>query len=296
MGKRKIIAEPPPVHTTGDLSILVEVEPEVAIALWQLVRHTRDWHESSPTQRAVLFKQESVLWVREKREHASAGAPEIDADLRILQELIRKPLLVGEKQIANACEHIARWAESRGARNTAVRFAELAAGLDRADPRLANLAGRLARNAGDYERADTWLERGIGLARGNRDWIEYTRGHLGAGIMCMQRGLAARAKRHLHTASTIAMREGHEWLAAEAQHDLFHFMTVRGLYADAEMHARHALAWYPKHHPRLPFFAADVAFLLICERRYTAAVRILKRFVRLVKPPDNPPGHRPQTH
>lgn len=287
MGKRKIIPKPPRPGR-GDNAILVEVElPELAVVLWQIVRHVRDWQESSLTQRAVLFRERSPLWVQEKWEHAVRAAPDLGSDLRTLQELVAAPLAVLEKQAAAACEHIARWAEARALQSTAILFAELAAAVDATEPRHSNLAGRLTRNAGDYERAEAWLERGIGLGRRNQDWVEYTRGHLSAGIMCMQRGLAAPAKRHLHTASTIAMREGHEWLAAEAQHDLFHFMTIQGSYLDAELHARRALAWYPKHHQRLPFFAADVAFLLICEHRYSAAIGILKKFVRLVPPPQS---------
>jgi hypothetical protein len=87
------------------------------------------------------------------------------------------------------------------------------------------------------------------------------------------------------------MREGHEWLAAEAQHDLFQFVTMRGNYVDAEVHARRALNWYPKHHPRFPFFVADVAFLMVCQRYFDPAVELLRPFVRTVKPPQNVLGY-----
>jgi hypothetical protein len=78
------------------------------------------------------------------------------------------------------------------------------------------------------------------------------------------------------------MREGHEWLAAEAQHDLFHFMTVRERFVEAELHARRALRWYPKHHPRFPLFVADVAFLLVCEQHYSAAAGLLSDVLQSV--------------
>ena len=225
MGKRKILPKPP-ASSRGENAILVEVElPELAVVLWQIVRHVRDWHESSPTQRDVLFR-EQLPRVQEKWEHAKGAAPDLSSHLTILQALLGAPLDVREKEVSVACGHIARWAEAHNFLRTAILFAELAASVDASEPRYSNLAGRLTRNAGDYERAEAWLERGIGLGRRKQDWVEYTRGHLSAGIMCMERGLAAPAKRHLHTASTIAMREGHEWLAAEAQHDLFHFMTV----------------------------------------------------------------------
>ncbi|HEU4557553.1 MAG TPA: hypothetical protein VFS20_06875, partial [Longimicrobium sp.] len=186
---------------------------------------------------------------------------------------------------------IARWADAHGFAETAIQYAEAAAVICPDEARLANLCGRLTRNAADHARAEVWFERGIGLARARRDWVEYTRGHLGAGILALGRGREGRARRHFNTASSIAMREGHEWLAAEAQHDLFQFMTVRGNYVDAEVHARRALAWYPKHHPRLPFLAADVAFLLVCQRHHAPAAEILRLFVRTIQPPQNVLGY-----
>jgi tetratricopeptide (TPR) repeat protein len=286
MGEKKIIPQPPLRRGRED-ELLVETPPELAVVLWQYVRHLRDWIRAVDGERQVLFNPAPPRWVAEKWKAASEIVPELADELLEIESLLRSPLEVNPLPVACASERIARWAEAEGHRETALQFAELAAALDAAEPRRANLAGRLTRDAADFARAEVWLERGIGLARQKKDWVEYTRGHLGAGIMCMRLGREARARRHLNTASSIAMREGHEWLAAEAQHDLFHFMTVRGNYVDAEVHARRALRWYPKHHPRLPFFAADVAFLLVCGRHYSAAAGLLRRFVRVVRPPQN---------
>ena len=287
MGQKQIIPEPPPVQRRLDTAILGETPPALAVVLWQHARHLRDWIDASPAEREALFTPDPPRWVVAKRKEARAELPELAADLEVVEGVLRSPLDADRARLAAALERLARWAEARGHAATAVQLAELSALVDREEPRLANLAGRLTRNAGDHTRAEAWLERGIGLARRRRDWVEYTRGHLGAGILCMAAGREARASRHLNTASTIAMREGHEWLAAEAQHDLFQFMTVRGNLVDAEVHARRALAWYPKHHQRFPFFAADVAFLLVCQRHHAAAAALLRAFVQVVKPPQN---------
>jgi tetratricopeptide (TPR) repeat protein len=287
MGQKQIIPEPPPVHRTLDTAMLGEAPPALAVVLWQYARHLRDWVDASAAQRQALFHAAPGRRVLEKRKEARAESPEIAGSLEALEAVLLSPREVDSRRLAEALERLARWAEAQGHAATAVQLAELAALVEREEPRLANLAGRLTRNAGDHARAEAWLERGIGLARRRADWVEYTRGHLGAGILCMTTGREARARSHLNTASGIAMREGHEWLAAEAQHDLFQFMTLRGSLVDAEVHARRAFAWYPKHHRRFPFFAADVAFLLVCQRHHAAAAALLRPFVRVVKPPEN---------
>jgi hypothetical protein len=286
MGDRQIVPEPP-VRPRTENRILSEAPPDLAVVLWQYVRHLRDWIDALPSERRALFHVAPARWVLEKRQHARTISGELVDDLMCIEAVLESPLTVEVRQLAGACERVAQWADTQGYRETGIQFAELAALADPEEPRRANLVGRLTRNASEYASAELWLERGIGLARRRADWVEYTRGHLGAGILCMWSGCESRARQHFNTASSIAMREGHEWLAAEAQHDLFHFMTIRGQYVDAEMHARRALAWYPKHHHRFPFFAADVAYLLVCQRHYSAAVTVLRCFVQLVQPPQN---------
>lgn len=286
MGEKRIVPEPPATRR-AESRILDEAPPALAVVLWQYVRHLSDWIDASVAERKALFHSAPPRWVSEKRREAHAVFPDIAANLMAVESVFDTPFTVDPRSAADAMDALARWAEARGYTETSIQFSELSARIDPADARRANLAGRLARNAGDYPRAETWLERGIGLGRRQKDWVEYTRGHLGAGILCMTVGREARARRHLNTASTIAMREGHEWLAAEAQHDLFQFMTLRGNWVDAEVHARRALAWYPKHHQRFPFFAADLGFLLVCQQHHSAAAALLRPFVRIVNPPHN---------
>jgi len=286
LGEKQIIPEPP-ARRRPDVKMLSEAPPGLAVVLWQFVRHLGDWLDTHPDERRGLFNPDPPEWIMEKRREARLLSGELAGELGAIEAVLQSPLDVDLPRLAEACERLARWGEREGHAETGIHFAELAARFAPEEPRLANLAGRLTRNANEYASAEVWLERGIGLARRRGDWVEYTRGHLGAGILCMWTASEARARRHLNTASTIAMREGHEWLAAEAQHDLFHFMAIRGHYVEAELHARRALAWYPKHHQRFPFFAADVAYLLVCQRHYSAATRLLRRFVELVDPPHN---------
>jgi tetratricopeptide (TPR) repeat protein len=300
MGAKRKLPPPPYRRRNGvniwALDIIREVPGALGAVLWQDLRHLRSWDESRPyksgkvvvpDRRGMVFHLERSRCAVELRRNAVLEAPELADALSIFGELTSQPLTATEGLLASACDVVARWAVERGYIETAIQFSEAAAVLDRLCPRRARIAGKLAREASDFPRAEVWFERSIGLARKQARWKEYTRAHLGVGIMYMRLGKEFLAQKHFNTASAVAMREGHEWLAAEAQHDLFHFMTVRGRYTEGELHARRALAWYPKHNGRFPFFIADVAFLFVCKRNYTPAVLLLREFARKIKPPHN---------
>jgi tetratricopeptide (TPR) repeat protein len=298
MGAKRKIPPPPYRRRSGvevwGLEVMHEVSELLGYVLWQDLRHLRDWDDARPykagkivvpDRRGDLFRADTPEWIADKRREAALQTPELADALDAFNHLMQYPLAVNEFFTGTACDKVVQWALSRGYNETAMQFSEAAAVIDRTSPLRARNAGKLAREIGDYPRAEVWFERAVGLARKVGNWEEYTRAHLGAGIMFMRSGKERRAQKHFNTASAIAMREGHEWLAAEAQHDLFHFMTVRGRYADGELHARRALAWYPKHNLRFPFFIADVAFLLVCRKSYTPAAKLLREFARKIKPP-----------
>jgi tetratricopeptide (TPR) repeat protein len=154
---------------------------------------------------------------------------------------------------------------------------------------VANLAGRVTRNAGEYARAEAWFNRAIGYAREQNNKVELTRGHLGYGTLYKLLERVGEARRHLNSGSRIARKLGQPSLAAEAQHDLCALLIVRGHYAEAENHAQTALRWYPKNHPRFPLFVADVAYLFVLKRHFAAAVRLLRGVIRTV---EHPPSAR----
>jgi hypothetical protein len=158
----------------------------------------------------------------------------------------------------------------------------MAALVDATNPRLANLAGRLTRNANEWDRADVWFRRGIGMAREQENIIEQIWGHLGYGRLCQELGWVKGARKHLNRGSRLAWQDGPPSLAASAQHDLCAMLIVHGFLPEAELRARRALQWYPKNHPRIPLFGADVALMLVLDRRYVAAVRILRAVLRVV--------------
>lgn len=272
----------------GEAAILEEVPNVVGLVLWQNWRHLRDWISAEKQVRSRLFHEAVSGWVQGKRTEARMSEPAIARALSVFDDWVCSPAASGPDRLADACQQIVEWAEERAYGRTALLYAEAAALLQPEEPRRAILIGKLARNAGQLAPAERWFHHAITVARRRSRWEEYIRGHLGLGILYMLTKKDHRARKHFSAASARANREGYEWLAGEAQHDLFQFMTVRGHYDAAEAHARAALSRYPKNNPPVPFLAADVAYLMICKHQYSHAIELLRGFLRIVKaPPDN---------
>lgn len=275
---------PPPNWSRPEHGILTEGCPILALELWMSARRVRLWAEVLPERRGDLFASQRRDWIRARQQEAEAEAPDLAPALRTLARIAYSPDEITSEALGQACQQVAVWALERGFVEAAIQFAEGAA-LTGGTAEQTLLAGRLTRNAGDFGRAEMWFQRGIAAARADGDEVAFIRGHLGYGILCMTVGRDACARKHLKTASVYAMQDGYEWLAAEAQHDLFHFMTVRGNLSAAELHARRALRWYPKHHIRFPFFAVDVGFLLVCMGHHRLAANLLRSAVRAMENP-----------
>lgn len=279
MGDRQAIPQHPGWRST-EVQVFDEVPEALALVLWQGLRHVRAWHQSPAFGRAELFHAHPRLSAEARLRDARAAAPELRASLDGLLAVTRSPQTTASPDVAAACAEIARWAERNGHAQTAILFAEAAAVLDGSAAALANHAGRLTRNAGEFARADLWFQRAIGLARGSGDGVEYTRAQLGYGRLWHTLGDVERARKHYNRGSVAAMRQGLEWLAAEAQHDTFALMFESGMFEQAEFHAGRALRFYPKQHERFPVFAADFAYLLVARRHYRAAIPLLRESVR----------------
>jgi tetratricopeptide (TPR) repeat protein len=232
-----------------------------------------------------LFNPSPPEWVLAKRRAAGAASGELVDALARFGSVVSAPLSVDRQSVAAACARVVEWALERELTQTAIEFAEAAALVDHRSPAMANLAGRVTRNAGETTRAETWFTRAIAFSREQQDAIELTRGHLGYGILCQDQGRVRCAMRHFNVGARRARKVGLEWLAAEVQHDIMLLLTVRGRFADAEKHARLALRWYGKRHARLPLFAADVALLMVLERNYSLAARLARAALRHVSAP-----------
>ena len=295
MGEERLIL-PPPVQRRRESEILNEIPNVLGLVLWQDVRHLHVWVEATEAARPPrhtpatpsprdFFNASPPAWVIAKRRDARAQCGELASALDEFWSVVTAPLSVDPAAIAEGCRQVVEWALAHEHTQTAIEFAEAAALVAPEDAGIANLAGRVTRNAGEYARAEVWFNRAIGYARERNDEVELTRAHLGYGTLHKELGRVREARKHLNSGSRIARRLGQPSLAAEAQHDICALLIERGHYAEAEQHALIALRWYPKSHPRFPLFAADIALLLTLRNNFVAAARVLRGTVRVL---DNP--------
>lgn len=280
MGER--IIPPPPVARRREVEILEELPSAAGLVLWQDVRHLRDWAESAPEMRPKLF-QAPTQDVLTKRSEARACVGALAGPLETFAAMKANPLQVNPAELGAACEQVVEWALEREFAQTAIEFAEAAAILHPRNPKFANIAGRVTREANEFDRGEVWFKRGIGIAREQDNTVEQFWGHVGYGKLCKEQGRVRDARGHLNRAAQLAWKGGPPTLAASAQHDICALLMVRGQLSEAAECARSALLWYPKSDPRLPFFAADAALMLVLGRRYAAALRLLRPVLKVVQ-------------
>jgi tetratricopeptide (TPR) repeat protein len=281
---RKHAFPAPPSARWQILDCFEAAEESVGLVLWQAVRHVRDWAEERES-RSELFRPEPTPEVQAKRALALANAPELTRSLEVFARLTSAPLLTDERSVAAACAEVATWAESLALNETALQFAEAAAAVEPHNPEWANLTGRMARKLTEWARADQWYERAIGLARQSRNRREWFYAHLGAGTTAYSQGRHEDARPHFLAVAWKARDAGRRAEAAKAQHDLMLITAELGELSAAERHSRRALAWYPKHHARFPYFAHDFAYLLVLIGEFDAAVALLGKVLRIVTAP-----------
>jgi tetratricopeptide (TPR) repeat protein len=270
--RRKVIP-PPPTWPRGAATILHELSGPPGVLLWQLARDIKLWATAKEESRSVLFRHGSSLRVSD----ALASHAEVVAPVERVVELLRAAERVDPGELAYAAFQIARWAESRGLHSTPLEFAEAAGLADGGSADYAILAGRLARVAGENNRAVAWYGRAIGLSRGSHD--AYVAAQLGYGEVLYAVGNYVRARQALRRASRMAIKYGRRGLAAQANHQLLLIACATGTFALGMDAAENALERYPVRHPRVPDLALAFAELLIGERYFSSAVKLLQQMI-----------------
>jgi len=208
--------------------------------------------------------------------------PELADALGTFAALKARPADFDERRLAAACNAVVEWALGSDYIQTAIEWAEVAATVAPTDPKLANSAGRITRNANEFERSEIWFRRGIGLARTQGNDVEKFWGNAGYAKVCKELGRVKAAQRYLNRAARIARKSGPPSLAAALHHELCAFLMLRGRLKEAEARASKALALYPRSEPRLPFFGADVALMLVLARRYSLGARVARVVLRVL--------------
>ncbi len=112
----------------------------------------------------------------------------------------------------------------------------------------------------EYQRAWSWFEHAVYLARQTRDWQAYAEANAGVGNLYIQVGNYPKA-RIAHTRCLRAARRNHlQDMVASAFHNLFILEMEVGATETAEKYAKKALDAYPLDSPSLPRLARDLAW------------------------------------
>lgn len=268
-----LVSEVLPRSEAGDAAAGPATGESMARLLWVWLRRVSAQGKSlgsggHNTGRTPSDDKESVEEVR-------AAAPDLNEAISVFSRMSRSPAAIRAPQLISACEQVSDWALKRGYRLTAVLYAEAAAALDPSSPTSANRAGRVCRMSGFPPRAELWYERAVGLARQSRSPHEYVSACLGWGSLLRDQRELARAIPKIKRAGAVARTAGMKNKAAEAVHDVFTIEMLRENYPRAVAFARRALSLYPRHHPRYPYMAADLAALLVRRGLYCEALEIL---------------------
>lgn len=282
---RPVTPPPAPARWAEEIASLQEVGPELAVVLWRVLRRVRDWADTSPEERADLFRIDRGE-ARERLWAAGREIPELVEAFGTFALLIRAPHRVEPWLLSDACHQVHEWAEARSRVRTAMLFAEAAATADPESPERANDAGRMCRRAARDDRASSWYHRAFGLGVRHKARQETIRAQLGYGNLMKDLGEHEEARRYFEKAATRAIYTGRKRQAAEAYHDLLAIAAEAGPHWAGERYARKALDLYPRHHPRLPTLVHDWAFLLVRQHYYTPAVALLEMAVQRAHTPE----------
>jgi len=286
---------PPPLLRDADapgpegLLILNEIQGELGVVLWRSLRSVLLWAEADPSSRLKLFEDGAAD--RRQVEILStvpADAQPLREALEDLLPVLDKPERADPEFAGIACTRIAAWADSQGARLTALEFLQAGALCCPANPGFALAVGRSARDLAQYGRAESWLYRAIGLARQARDWNCYVRAYLQHGTMLFRRGAIPAARRSIVKALRRSRRQGYRQGEAWALHDLFVLEGNGGDASKALGYASQALEVLGPNHANLPRLAHDIAYFWLEQGEYRHALPVFLATLEAISPEARP--------
>lgn len=197
---------PPLTHGPEPLeggTILEELRDPLAVVLWEAARDVSLWVSTPTEERGEIFGAGAMDKRRQAVAALAAGADVSDAVLAV------SSILNGDADsdtIADACQAIAKWAESETLPGVALVYGQAVALIRDTDPRIAFEVGVLARRRSEDARAETWFRRAIMLAHQNGDWTAYSQAFLALGDLYIDRESYSSAKKFHVRASRAAKR------------------------------------------------------------------------------------------
>lgn len=276
---------PPPLTRSAELrtlpgaEVLEELPDEAALLLWQTCRSVHLWGQAGPRLR--LFAP-GAAELRLERLAAAELDDELRSALALLAGLLENRRVVDVPRVVEGCGQVASWAEERGKLATALAFAQAAAAADAEDASLAVAVARLARLRAEYERAESWFEHAVVVARLTRDWQAYAEAYAGLGNLYVQKGGFPKARLYHQRCLRAARRYSLHEMEGAALHNLFGIEIECGNGSRAEEYAEAALSAYPATSPALLNLALDVAYNWTLSGRFGEALAVASAALPLV--------------
>jgi tetratricopeptide (TPR) repeat protein len=264
--------------------VLEEFPEEPALLLWQTCRSVHLWGQAGPRLR--LFAPGAAV-LRLARLEAAELDDEPRAALALLAGLLENRRVVDVPRVVEACGQVAGWAEVRGKLATALAFAQAAAAADAEDASLAVAVGRLARMRAEYERAESWFEHAVVVARLTRDRQAYAEAYAGLGNLYVQKGGFPRARLYHQRCLRAARRCSLHEMEGAALHNLYGVEVECGNAVRADEYAEAALNAYPRSSHGLLRLAHDVAYAWISQGHHKRALPVVREvLLHLTRPAD----------
>jgi tetratricopeptide (TPR) repeat protein len=245
------------------IAVIEEIPTPFGTVLWSLLRAVLLWSDADPEARDTLFPL--GLGERRRRE-ARDTASDDDADvLPSLDRLIRvleRGATADPDLLGAACARIAAWAGEAGHTRTSTEFLQLAALVDPGEGRHPLAVARQLLEAGKTARAESWLQRAVGMSRRRKDWEPYIDAYVLHGHMMIERGALPAARTSLLKALRRSLRQGNRSQEASVRHASFLLEASSGDLTAAAREALAAVDALSPDHPHLPIFALELADIL----------------------------------
>lgn len=195
--------------------VLQEVHGALGVVLWKVLRAVLLQARASgaPSDHRLPESVAREL-VEQVQEFIPLGAEELRAELLALVRFVAASDPSSGPEIAARCLWVKRWLDAEGSALSALEFLQAAALSDSSDARVALEIGHCCLELSQHARAESWLQRAIGLARRSDDWEAYVRAYLLQGNLLDSRGAGPAAERCYQKATRRAMRHGLDDLLA----------------------------------------------------------------------------------
>jgi tetratricopeptide (TPR) repeat protein len=279
----------PPLLTESEpfegAALLCEHPGALGAVLWKSLRDVSAWTDATAEERLVLFPA-AAADARAAEVAGAAAEPELWGPLLVVERLVAQPGEVDYRRLVHACRAVARWGERRGFSAVQLAFTQAAARLAPDHAQLAYAVGRLARDRGEYARAESWLRCAIRLSRGT-DWHTYALAYLSLGTLYQQLGNLPAARAVTLRGYRTSVRRRVRALQGVALHNLFMIATEMMDFARAQQYALASFRHYGREHPRIPMLVHDVGCVWMQQGLFSQARDVFQMVLpRFIEPAD----------